>query len=69
MYYKLSNGETIEIKLTDEEIEVVLFNGSMILTYEKSSNILLNDIIKEIENRYDKLKIEDWNFEYSCYAD
>ena len=71
LYYKLSNGEEIEIRINNEEmeIEVLLFNGSTVLSYTKDSNISLNDIIKEIEIKYDQLKIEDWNFEYSCYTD
>ena len=70
IYYKLSNGEEIEIRSNQEnEIEILLFNGSTVLTYCNDSNILLNDIIKEVENRYDNLKAEDWNFGYSCYTD
>ena len=70
LYYKLSNGELIEIRKSDEfknTVDIVLFNGSMTLTYN-NNNILLNDIINEVEKDYDKLKIEDRCFQmYSNY--
>ena len=69
VYYRLSNGEDIEIRNNDNETEILLFNGSTTLTYENNINTLLNDIIKDVEARYDDLKAEDLVFMYSCYID
>ena len=74
LYYKLSNGEEIEIRINEtedytKELQILLFNGSTILTYKLDTIITLNDIIKEIEKQYNNLFIEDKNFEYSCWCD
>lgn len=69
IYYKLSNGEDIGIEYTNQEIKVTLFGGSTVLSYSNNIDVLLNDIIEEIEVNYKQLKIEDWNFGYSCYTD
>ena len=67
LYYKLNNGEYIEIKKQGDKVEVLLFNGSMTVSYNKE--VILNDIIVDIENKYNELKNEDWSFAYSCYCD
>lgn len=73
LYYTLSNGEKVEIRIETEdctkELQILLFNGSTILTYKLDTIITLNDIIKEIEEQYNNLLIEDKNFEYSCWCD
>lgn len=74
LYYTLSNGEEIEIRINEtesytKELQILLFNGSTILTYKLDTIITLNDIIKEIEEQYNNLLIEDKNFEYSCWCD
>ena len=74
LYYKLSNGEEIEIRINEtedytKELQILLFNGSTILTYKLNTIITLNDIIKEVEKQYNNLLIEDKNFEYSCWCD
>lgn len=74
LYYTLSNGEEIEIRINEtecytKELQVLLFNGSTILTYELNTTIILNDIIEEVEKQYNNLLIEDKNFEYSCWCD
>lgn len=73
LYYTLSNGEEVEIRIETEgctkELQILLFNGSTILTYKLDTIITLNDIIKEIEEQYNNLLIEDKNFEYSCWCD
>lgn len=74
LYYKLSNGEEIEIRINEtenytKELQILLFNGSTILTYKLDTIITLNDIIKEVEKQYNNLFIEDKNFEYSCWCD
>ena len=74
LYYTLSNGEEIEIRINEtesytKELQILLFNGSTILTYKLDTIITLNDIIKEVEEQYNNLLIEDKNFEYSCWCD
>ena len=74
LYYTLSNGEEIEIRINEmedytKELQILLFNGSTILTYKLNTIITLNDIIKEVEKQYNNLLIEDKNFEYSCWCD
>ena len=73
LYYTLSNGEKVEIRIETEdckkELQILLFNGSTILIYKLDTIITLNDIIKEIEEQYNNLLIEDKNFEYSCWCD
>lgn len=74
LYYTLSNGEEIEIRINEtesytKELQILLFNGSTILTYKLDTIITLNDIIKEVEKQYNNLFIEDKNFEYSCWCD
>lgn len=74
LYYTLSNGEEIEIRINEtesytKELQILLFNGSTILTYKLDTIITLNDIIKEVEKQYNDLLIEDKNFEYSCWCD
>ena len=71
LYYRLSNGEDIEIRIKqddgfDQVVTVVLFNGSMSFTYKLDSTILLNDIIQQIEDDYNKLKAEDLQFFYQA---
>ena len=74
LYYTLSNGEEIEIRINEtesctKELQILLFNGSTILTYKLDTIITLNDIIKEVEKQYNNLLIEDKNFKYSCWCD
>ena len=73
LYYTLSNGEEVEIRIETEscskELQILLFNGSTILTYKLDTIITLNDIVKEVEEQYNNLLIEDKNFEYSCWCD
>ena len=69
LYYKLSNGEEIEVRIEQDEdnnkqVTAVLFNGSMTLSYKLNDKRLLNDIIKEIEKDYSKLETEDISFFY-----
>ena len=65
LYYTLTNGEDIEIRMDDGEITIVLFNGSTTLSY--TDNIIsLNDIITEVERDYNKYKVEDQSFFYQC---
>lgn len=73
LYYTLSNGEEIEIRINEtesytKELQILLFNGSTILTYKLDTIITLNDVIKEIEKQYINLLFEDKNFEYSCWC-
>lgn len=73
LYYKLTNGEEIEIRIEQDEdyskqVTIILFNGSMTLSYKLNDKRLLNDIIMEIEKNYDKLKAEDLNFSYQSYG-
>ena len=80
IYYKLKNGESIELKIENKEgeyfnrttiIQVLLFNGSLTIEYKFNNfeNIDLNKILEEIEQQYDDLETKSINFEYSCYAD
>lgn len=64
LYYKLSNGEDIEIMFYEEEdysqmAEVLLFGGSTSISMELRHNIYLNDIIADIEKNYNDFKIAD----------
>lgn len=75
LYYTLKNGEQIEINMEVDDdynktIYVKLFGGSMVFEYDyykKPYN--LNEIIEDIENKYNDLKSENNDFEYSCWAD
>ena len=74
LYYTLSNGEQVEIRINEtenytEELEVLLFNGSTSLIYKLDTTITLNDIIEEVEKNYNDLLLEDKDFEYSCWCD
>jgi len=74
LYYKLSNGEEIEIVIEETEdyinkLKIKLFGGSTILEYELNKIIILNDIIAEVEKDYNKLLQEDLDFEYRCWCD
>lgn len=79
LYYKLKNGETIELKInnktdknynTKTEIEIVLFNGSTTILYEYNNfeQIDLNKIFNEIEENYNKLRAEDTQNYFDAYA-
>lgn len=70
LYYQLSNGEYIEIRQNKwNEVQILLFNGSTELNYKVGINdYTLNQIIKEIEKDYGKLKQEDLKFQmYANY--
>lgn len=73
LYYRLSNGEDIEIMTEWNEDGYValvkLFNGSTVLTYNLSQYKMLNDIIAEIEENYTELEREDLDFAYRCNCD
>lgn len=74
LYYTLSNGEEVEIRISEtegytKELQILLFNGSTTLIYELDTIITLNDVIREVEKQYDNLLIEYKNFEYSCWCD
>lgn len=80
IYYKLKNGESIELKIENKEdknfnkatiIQVLLFNSALTMEYKFNNfeNIDLNKIFEEIEQKYEDLRIESMNFEYSRYAD
>ena len=73
LYYKLSNGEEIEIKIENtedytKELQISLFNGSTTLIYPINNILSLNEIITDVEAKYNKLLIEDKIFEYSCWC-
>ena len=79
LYYKLKNGETIELKInnktdknynTKTEIEIVLFNGSTTILYEYNNfeQIDLNKIFNEIEENYNKLRAEDTQNYFDAYT-
>lgn len=64
LYYKLSNGEDIEIKIEEnenyeQEVIILLFNGSTSISYPMNKILMLNDIIKDIENMYNDLLESD----------
>lgn len=75
LYYTLKNGEQIEINIeVDEEynktIYIKLFGGSMVYEYDYyKESYNLNEIIEDIENRYNDLLLENSDFEYKCWAD
>lgn len=74
LYYTLSNGEEVEIRINEtedftKELQILLFSGSTILTYKLDTIVSLNDIIKELEKQYNNLLIEDRDFKYSCWCD
>lgn len=74
LYYKLNNGEEIEIRIKDienftKELQVLLFNGSTVLTYPINGIFSLNELLEDIEDQYNDLLIENQNFEYSCWCD
>lgn len=80
IYYKLKNGETIELKIENKEdknfnrttiIQALLFNRALTIEYKfyDYQIIDLNKIFEEIEQQYEDLEIKSINFEYSCYAD
>ena len=79
LYYKLKNGETIELKInnktnkncnTKTEIEIVLFNGSTTILYEYNDfeQIDLNKIFNDIEENYEELKTKDEQHFWDCYT-
>lgn len=64
LYYKLSNGEDIEIRIEEnenyeQEVIILLFNGSTSISYPMNKILMLNDIIKDIENMYNDLLESD----------
>lgn len=68
LYYELSNGESIGITTLNNEVEISLFNGSMVITYDIWKYKTLNNIISEIERDYKELETEDKLFQiYSNY--
>lgn len=80
IYYKLKNGESIELKIENKEdknfnrttiIQALLFNRALTIEYKfyDYQIIDLNKIFEEIEQQYDDLETKSINFEYSCYAD
>lgn len=71
LYYTLSNGEDIEIRIQEseeyeQEVTILLFNGGTSLTYPLTKPLILNDIITDIEQRYEDLKNADMLFFYKC---
>ena len=71
LYYTLSNGEEIEIRIKEnedykEELEILLFSGSTTLNYPLDIILSLNKIITDIENQYNDLKEADTRFFYKC---
>lgn len=74
LYYQLSNGESIEIRIEEnenfeQEAHILLFNGSTTLIYPLSKYKMLNDIIEEVEKDYNNLLQKDLDFEYKCWCD
>lgn len=75
LYYKLANGEDIEIRITENDedftktVDVLLFGGSTVLSYPLQGVVSLNNIISSVEKDYEKLLREDMDFGYRCYAD
>ena len=64
LYYKLSNGEDIEIRIEqnenyEQELIILLFNGSTSVSYPMNKNLMLNDIIIDIEKEYNNLLESD----------
>ena len=64
LYYELSNGEDIEIRIEEnenyeQELTILLFNGSTSVSYPMNKNLILNDIIADIENMYNDLLESD----------
>lgn len=71
LYYTLSNGEEVEIRIREneeyrEELEILLFSGSTTLSYPLDKILSLNEVIADIENQYNDLKEADIRFFYKC---
>ena len=71
LYYTLSNGEEIEIKIEEsedynKELKILLFYGSTTITYPMNNDLSLNEIITNIEKQYDTLKEDDIKHFYKC---
>jgi len=74
LYYKLSNGEEIEINIEiNDDYERILFfklfNGSTTFIYKLDKIISLNEIIEGIERDYKNLKIEDHQATFRAYTE
>jgi len=74
LYYKLSNGNDIEIRIEEDEnynkqVNILLFGGSTVISSDLNKNISLNDIITDIEKNYNNLLQADLDFEYRCWCD
>ncbi|MDD4624535.1 MAG: hypothetical protein PHX40_04110 [Bacilli bacterium] len=71
LYYKLSNGEDVEIRIEEnedyeQELIILLFNGSTSVSYPMNKNLMLNDIIIDIEKEYNNLLESDRAFFYKA---
>jgi len=74
LYYKLSNGEDIEIRIEENEdytqqVNILLFGGSTVISSDLDKNISLNDIIEEVEKDYNNLLQANLDFEHRCWCD
>lgn len=71
LYYELSNGEDIEIRIEEnenyeQELTILLFNRSTSIGYPMNKILMLNDIIKDIEGMYNVLLESDRSLFYKA---
>lgn len=75
IFYKLSNGEDIEITFEmDEErgglcIAAKLFNGSTTITRPIEGVTYLNELLDYVEENYERLAEEDYEFSVRAFCD